>query len=118
MGNMDIDEALLYQRVGKSVRGRRKEVGMTQAQLAAEVGVLRTSVTNIETGRQKAPLHVLFRICAALGVEVATVIPEYAEIVRPNAVPVEVDGEVRLIPPKAAEALEHLRGFEPPRENS
>jgi DNA-binding XRE family transcriptional regulator len=118
MGNMEIDEALLYRRVGESVRGRRKEVGMTQSQLAAEVGVLRTSVTNIETGRQKAPLHLLFRICAALGVEVATMIPENAEIVRPNAVPVEVDGEVRLIPPKAAEALEHLRGFEPPRGSS
>lgn len=118
MGNMDIEEALLYRQVGESIRGRRKEVGMTQSQLAAEAGVLRTSVTNIESGHQRAPLHLLFKICVALGVETSTMIPGNAEVVRPNAVPVEVDGEVRLIPPKAAEALEHLRGFEPPRESS
>lgn len=118
MRNMEIDEALLYQMLGESIKERRKEVGMTQSQLAAEVGVLRTSVTNIETGRQKAPLHLLFKLCAALGVETYTLIPENAEIVRPNVVPVEVDGEVKYIPPKAAEALERLRASEPRREGS
>ena len=109
---MEIDEVKLYQRVGESVKRRRKEVGMTQSQLAAEVGVLRTSVTNIETGRQKAPLHLLFKICAALEMETREAVPENGQIVRPGNVPVEVDGEVRLMPPKAAEALEHLRGLE------
>lgn len=118
MRNMEIEEALLYQMVGKSIKQRRKEVGMTQSQLATEVGVLRTSVTNIETGRQKAPLHLLFKLCAALGVETHNVIPENAEIVRPNVVPVEVDGEVQYIPPKAAEALKRLRAPESRRESS
>lgn len=86
---------------------------MTQSQLASEVGVLRTSVTNIETGRQKAPLHLIFKICAALGMETKAVVPENSQIVRPANVPVEVDGEVRLMPPKAAEALERLQGPEP-----
>jgi DNA-binding XRE family transcriptional regulator len=115
---MEIEEELLYRRIGESVRRRRKEVGMTQSQVAAEVGVLRTSVTNIETGRQKAPLHLLFKICAALGIETSTVIPENAEVVRPYAVPVEVDGEIRFMPPKAAVALERLRGSEPREEGS
>lgn len=110
---MEIDEVMLYQRVGESVRRRRKEVGMTQSQLAAEVGVLRTSVTNIETGRQKAPLHLLVKICAALGMETREAVPDNGQIVLPENVPVEVDGEVRFMPPKAAEALEHLQGLQP-----
>jgi transcriptional regulator with XRE-family HTH domain len=118
MGKMDIEVILLYQRLGENIRERRKEVGMTQSQLAAEAGVLRTSVTNIESGHQRAPLHLLFKICAALGVETSAMIPGNSEIVRPGAVPVEVDGEVKLMPPKAAEALQHLRGFEPSKESS
>lgn len=110
MENMDVDEEHLYQLVGEAVKRRRVETGMTQSRLATEVGVTRTSVTNIETGRQKPPLHLLFKICAVLGVEGKDVIPENGEVVRSEAVPVEVDGEVRFMPPKAAEALKRLRG--------
>lgn len=110
MENMEIDEERLYRLVGDALKRRRKETGMTQIRLAAEVGVTRTSVTNIEAGRQKPPLDLLFRICTVLGVEVTAVIPKNGDVVRSDAVPVEVDGEVRLMPPKAAEALERLRG--------
>lgn len=110
MGSMDVDEERLYRLVGDAVRRRRMETGMTQSRLAAEVGVTRTSVTNIETGHQKPPLHLLFKICAVLGVESKNIVPENDEVVRSGTVPVEVDGEVRFMPPKAAEALERLRG--------
>lgn len=110
MENMDVDEDYLYRLVGETVRQRRVETGMTQSRLAAEVDVKRTSVTNIETGRQKPPLHLLFKICAVLGVECKDVVPENGKVVRSEAVEVEVDGEVRLMPPKAAEALKRLRG--------
>lgn len=106
---MDVNEERLYQLVGGTVKQRRTELGMTQSRLATEVGVTRTSVTNVETGRQKLPLHVLFKVCAVLGIETRDVIPENGEIVRSEAVPVEVDGEVRFMPPKAAEALRRLR---------
>ena len=113
MDNMEVNEELLYRAIGESIRRRREEMHMTQSRLGAEAGVLRTSVTNIEAGRQRPPLHLLFKICAALGVETSTIVPSNAEVTRPNAVPVEVDGEVRLMPPKAAEALERLRGSGP-----
>jgi transcriptional regulator with XRE-family HTH domain len=114
IADMEVNEESLYRAVGESIRRRREEMQMTQSRLGAEAGVLRTSVTNIEAGRQRPPLHLLFKICAALGVETSTLIPDNAEVTRPDAVQVEVDGEVRLIPPKAAEALERLRssGFE------
>ncbi|MDP9475224.1 MAG: helix-turn-helix domain-containing protein [Actinomycetota bacterium] len=115
---MEVNEELLYRAVGERVRRRREEVQMTQSRLGAEAGVLRTSVTNIEAGRQRPPLHLLFKICAALGVETSTMMPANVDVTQPEAVPVEVDGEVKLMPPRAAEALERLRRFEQRGEDS
>ena len=41
---------------------------MTQSELATVIGLTRTSVTNIEKGRQKLLVHSLFEIAAALGI--------------------------------------------------
>ena len=105
-----MDKEHLYRLVGGALRRRRTEMGLTQSRLAAEIGVTRTSVTNIETGHQKPPLHLLFKICVVLGVEGKDIVPENSEVVRSGTVPVEVDGKVKHMPPKAAEALERLRG--------
>ena len=48
----------------------------------------RTSVVNIEAGRQKLPLHVLWNIAEAVGTEAALLIPnqsEYQEQFQPIA---------------------------------
>jgi transcriptional regulator with XRE-family HTH domain len=42
---------------------------MTQAELAARLGLGRTSVTNLESGRQNLPLSLLPDIANALGIE-------------------------------------------------
>jgi DNA-binding XRE family transcriptional regulator len=79
-----IDERRLYQALGRRVRKlREKRTGargrMTQAELAELVGLERTSITNIERGNQKVPLHVLFRICEAVEAPLADVLPTLAE---------------------------------------
>lgn len=53
---------------------------MTQARLAELVGLERTSITNIEKGMQKVPLHVLYRICEALRVSPADMLPPSSEL--------------------------------------
>ncbi|UCU99246.1 helix-turn-helix domain-containing protein [Acidovorax radicis] len=63
-----IEESRLYVVLGEIIRSRRLLAEFTQAQLAEQVGLERTSITNIEKGVQKVPLHVLFRICGALDV--------------------------------------------------
>ncbi len=52
--------------VGGRIRARRLEKGMTIEQLAAEVGVPDTSLTDYETGRESVRVSTLFRICRAL----------------------------------------------------
>jgi DNA-binding XRE family transcriptional regulator len=48
---------------------------MTQDSLAKSVSLTRTSITNIEKGRQKILLHTLADIAAALSVNPADLIP-------------------------------------------
>lgn len=42
-----------YEELGKSIRARREELKITQAELGDRLGLSRTSVTNIECGRQR-----------------------------------------------------------------
>ena len=75
------DTTKLYRFVGEQIKRRRKELGMTQADLADAIGQLRTSVANIEAGRQKTPLHVLYDISAALDISLKMLLPEDAEVI-------------------------------------
>lgn len=74
---MDMRDRQLYQFVGARVRERRHSLKMTQAHLAARVGLLRSSVANIEAGRQRITVHVLYHLCEVLGLDVATAIPAH-----------------------------------------
>ncbi len=69
----------LYQIVGRKVKLARKASKLTQEDLASRVTMTRTSVTNIEKGRQKFLLHTLFELAAAMKVPVAQLIPEPSE---------------------------------------
>jgi transcriptional regulator with XRE-family HTH domain len=67
-------ERLLYEALGKRVRELRQD-RFTQAELAALLDMSRTSVTNLERGRQRIPLHQLLRIADALGCELGELLP-------------------------------------------
>lgn len=103
---MDVDETLLYGIIGERLKQRRLEANVTQAQLAEAAGVLRTSITNIEAGRQKPPLHLLYRMCMALDVEVSSVVPTNEEVAGLSAVPFDIYGDSDELPPRLAEILE------------
>jgi transcriptional regulator with XRE-family HTH domain len=52
---------------------------MTQSELARCVGLTRTSIVNIEQGRQKVMLHTLYAIADVFGVPVANLLPALEE---------------------------------------
>lgn len=86
-----IDEKRLYEMMGRSIRElRTSRLGangaMTQAELAKAVGLERTSITNLEKGSQKVPLHVLYAVCLVLGADVADVLPPLSEVTRREVV--------------------------------
>lgn len=65
----DPDEELV--RFGTAVRDRRKMLGLTQADLATLIGLTRTSVANIEAGRQQPPYLTVRALAAALHMTMA-----------------------------------------------
>jgi len=54
---------LLRKQVGSRVKQYREENKMTQEELARSVGIERTSVTNIEAGRNNMTLEQLMMFC-------------------------------------------------------
>ena len=66
----------MYARLGSHIRSRRDQIGMTQAELASGVGLSRTSITNIERGRQPMLVHQLCALAAMLHVDVCELIRE------------------------------------------
>lgn len=68
------DQAAFYEEVGRRIRLARKG-RLTQQDLADRVSLTRTSITNIEKGRQKLLLHTLSDIAEALQVSPADLLP-------------------------------------------
>jgi len=80
-----ISEERLYRSIGSKLRELREASGygaarLTQAELAKQVGLERTSITNIEKGTQKVPLHVVYRLSEVFSVEPATFLPSLAQV--------------------------------------
>jgi transcriptional regulator with XRE-family HTH domain len=70
------DTSDFYKALGGLVRKARDKAGITQDALAARVGLTRTSVTNIEKGRQKLLVHTLCDLASALGVPATALLPK------------------------------------------
>jgi transcriptional regulator with XRE-family HTH domain len=68
-------QANLYSEFGALVRRNRYRLKLSQATLADRVGLTRTSITNIESGRQKILLHHLFLLADALGISPQALLP-------------------------------------------
>lgn len=71
---------LLYWEIGKRVREAREALGISQAELAMHVGVVRTSIVNIEGGRQRLPITMLYDIADALGVQATQLLPRNEDV--------------------------------------
>jgi transcriptional regulator with XRE-family HTH domain len=66
----------LYTQFGRQLRGLREEAGLTQDQVADRVRLKRTSITNIERGRQHIALHQLYLLAAAVGKSPSDLLPD------------------------------------------
>jgi transcriptional regulator with XRE-family HTH domain len=74
------DHGRLYRLIGRKLCLARKAAGFSQTSLAAAVGISRVSLVNIEHGRQRPPIAVLWDLAEAVGVEVMELIPLRSEV--------------------------------------
>ena len=69
-----------YQEFGKLLKRARapqpQRPLITQEQLAETLGLSRSSIANIEKGRQPVQLHLVVRMAEILGVEIVNLIPQ------------------------------------------
>lgn len=79
MGTNFVDkrQEAFYKEVGRRIRDARtqRKPRLTQEALGKLVSLTRTSITNVEKGRQKFLLHTLADIAAVLQVEPASLLP-------------------------------------------
>jgi transcriptional regulator with XRE-family HTH domain len=64
-----------YSEVGARIGELRRKSAMKQETLAGALGLTRTSVANIEKGRQRLLLHTFVKIAAELNVEPKALLP-------------------------------------------
>jgi transcriptional regulator with XRE-family HTH domain len=65
-----------YAIVGQNIKNARIERGVSQTQLARLIGFNRSSVANLEAGRQRIALHLFFLIAEALDVRPDNILPD------------------------------------------
>lgn len=60
--------------LGEELRKSRTAAGLTQEELAFKADVSRNYVSQLELGEKSPTVHVLLRICKAIGIRASTVI--------------------------------------------
>jgi transcriptional regulator with XRE-family HTH domain len=73
---MEFDRAGFDREVGLRLQRARKERGLTQDELAKRIGLPRPSYANIESGRQRIPLDVVWRAAIVLDLAIGALAPE------------------------------------------
>lgn len=74
---MAIPENSLYIEIGKRIYRSRKTAGITQKDLANQIGLTRTSIVHIEKGEQKIPIDKLYKIAHILAVDLFYLLPKF-----------------------------------------
>ncbi len=70
----------LYRLIGQRIRNLRTSQGLKQEELGRRVSLSRTSITNIEQGKQRLLADQLFTFASAFGVELMQILPNKAEL--------------------------------------
>jgi len=73
---------LLYAEFGSRLAAARKRRRLSQAALGTLTGFSRTSITNIERGRQAVQLHHLYTFASVLGVAIEELYPKQSDIAK------------------------------------
>jgi transcriptional regulator with XRE-family HTH domain len=70
-----MNDTILRRLIGELLNRHRRQKGMTQEELASQANLQRTSITNIEKGRQMMSLTALYDLAEALDIEPTDLLP-------------------------------------------
>lgn len=80
-----------YQSLGGNICDSRKRSGLTQEMLADQLSISRVSMTNIESGKQRLPLHLVSKIAEVLRTRLDSLIPVFNEDFTPEKKTAQID---------------------------
>lgn len=75
-----MDEKIIYEQVGRSIKQKRDAANKTQEELAQVLKVTRASIANYESGKQAIYLSDLYKIAEFLQISISELIPPVEEI--------------------------------------
>ena len=106
-----LDSDKLYELIGDRIRRIREAQTprMSQGDLAKILGLQRTSVTNMELGKQKPTLETLLRLCEHFALEIDAIVPRLREVELVQARSVVIGGKAQEVGAKTANLLSSLR---------
>jgi transcriptional regulator with XRE-family HTH domain len=79
-----------YPAFGQRLAHVRRRAGISQELLAGRVGLSRTSIVNVEKGRQRVPLHMLVDFADVLGVTPDDLLPPRSQSSAQSELPKEL----------------------------
>lgn len=77
MNNAAFDAIGFYADVGERLRRYRRQQSKTQAVVSSEIGIPRATYANLECGRQRVTVDVLWRAAIVLNVPFIKLTPEW-----------------------------------------
>ena len=76
-----INENEIYKIVGENLASARKScLKITQSDMAERLSLTRTSISNIERGKQKAPLSLIYMYCLEVNKEITDILPNLRDL--------------------------------------
>ncbi len=102
--------SVLYQIVGSRIIELRKFNNDTQEQLAKKIGLKRSSISNIEQGRQQVSLHLLYRISQVYSTEIYSLLPRVNDLA--GKVSLELDNVREMLKEKEVGTITQKKIFE------
>jgi transcriptional regulator with XRE-family HTH domain len=71
-----VPKSQLYAKIGENIREHRKDAKLKQENLAKMIGLNRSSVAQIESGKQAITIFTLYQLCEALNTRVVDILPQ------------------------------------------
>lgn len=97
-----------FPEMGRRIKLRRKELGITQEKLAESLGISPNHLSGIETGVQNPSIGFFVDLC-----EILKVTPDYLLLgsMHANSVSADITDNLRLCQPQVLEILQKLTEF-------
>lgn len=86
----------LYEKIGLKIKYSREARKVSQTELGDKVGLTRSSIANIESGRQKVQIDTLYCIAQTLEVEIQDLLPKLVELTNDNTENFEINFDKKL----------------------